>query len=164
VIHKNRWTVQKIEQRLTLIEPLVYRRRHPLSPFKYAELSSPLDAPLIGSDVNDSDWPAIAPDTYWGKWQTNFTLRGHFQIPANWNRKSNIALYLPLGDAGDFIHPEALIYVDGVSYTLSTGFALAAAWHTNLLEQNEQTIAVDGQQITFSLHPYEIVTLRLIPA
>lgn len=116
MIHKNRWTVQKIEQRLRLIEPLVYRKRHPLSPFKYAELSSPLEAPLVGNDVDDSDWPTIAPHTYWGKWQTNFVLRGHFQIPSDWDRNSNIALYLPLGEAGDFSHPEVLIYVDGVAY------------------------------------------------
>jgi alpha-mannosidase len=143
VIHKNRWTVQKIEQRLALIEPLVYRQRHPLSPFKYAELSSPLDAPLIGNDINDSDWPVVAPDTYWGKWQTNFLLRGHFQIPATWDQQSNIALYLPLGDAGDFIHPEALLYIDGVSYASCDRYhqevRLKQEWH-------------DGQEHALVLH------------
>jgi alpha-mannosidase len=48
--------------------------------------------------------------------------------------------------------------------TLSTGFALAGAHRTNLLEQNEEELAVDGQQVTFSVRPYEIVTLRLLPA
>ncbi|HZR40554.1 MAG TPA: alpha-mannosidase, partial [Ktedonobacteraceae bacterium] len=47
--------------------------------------------------------------------------------------------------------------------TLSTGFALARAWSTNLLEQNEQEIEVDGQQMSIGMRPYEIVTLRLIP-
>ena len=48
--------------------------------------------------------------------------------------------------------------------TLSSSFPLKAAWHTNLLEQNEQELQVSGQQITISVRPYEIVTLRLIPA
>jgi alpha-mannosidase len=48
--------------------------------------------------------------------------------------------------------------------TLSTGFALAGAHRTNLLEQNEEELTVDGQQVTFSVRPYEIVTLRLLPA
>jgi alpha-mannosidase len=48
--------------------------------------------------------------------------------------------------------------------TLSSRVPLKSAWHTNLLEQNEQELQVGGQQITFSVHPYEIVTLRLIPA
>jgi alpha-mannosidase len=48
--------------------------------------------------------------------------------------------------------------------TLTSSFPLKAAWHTNLLEQNERELAVSGRQITFSVHPYEIVTLRLIPA
>jgi hypothetical protein len=35
--HKTRWTSLKIAQRLTLIEPLIYRRHHPLPPFRYRE-------------------------------------------------------------------------------------------------------------------------------
>ncbi len=65
--HAVRWTSQKITQRLTLIEPLVYGRRHPLPPFRYASLSNPLDTPLTGPEVNDSDWPVINPNTYWGE-------------------------------------------------------------------------------------------------
>jgi alpha-mannosidase len=50
--------------------------------------------------------------------------------------------------------------------TLSTNFALSSAWHTNLLEHNQEELAVtgNGQQITIGVHPFEIVTLRLIPA
>jgi hypothetical protein len=33
-----------------------------------------------------------------------------------------------------------------------------------LLEQNEQELQVSDRQITISVRPYEIVTLRLIPA
>ena len=38
--HKTRWTSLKIAQRLTLIEPLIYRRHQPLPPFRYRELSA----------------------------------------------------------------------------------------------------------------------------
>jgi len=48
--------------------------------------------------------------------------------------------------------------------TLTCAVPLKAVWHTNLLEHDEQELPVLGQQITFSVHPYEIVTLRLIPA
>jgi alpha-mannosidase len=48
--------------------------------------------------------------------------------------------------------------------TLSSSFPLKSAWHTNLLEQNEQELQVSDRQITISVRPYEIVTLRLIPA
>ena len=47
---------------------------------------------------------------------------------------------------------------------LSTGFALAKAWKTNLLEQDEHELAITGQEIELALRPYEIATLRLVPA
>jgi len=116
VSHKIRWTGLKIAQRLRLIEPLVYRRTHFLAPFRYASLAGPLDAPPVGFDVNDANWPEIKPFSYWGEFITDFVLRGQFQVPADWDPALAVALYLPLGDAGDFSHPEALAYVDGTPY------------------------------------------------
>ena len=81
MIHTIRWTAQKIAQRLKLIAPLVYRRRESLSPFHYQALAGPLDAPPVGQNVDDSAWPIILPNTYWGKWRTDFVLRGQFQRP-----------------------------------------------------------------------------------
>jgi alpha-mannosidase len=46
--------------------------------------------------------------------------------------------------------------------TLSTGFTLAEAWRTNLLEENQKALDVEGQTVTFTIKPYEIITLRLI--
>ena len=43
--HKSRWTPFKIAQRLTLIEPFVYRRHQSLPPFRYQALSGPLEDP-----------------------------------------------------------------------------------------------------------------------
>ena len=46
---------------------------------------------------------------------------------------------------------------------LSSNFPLAEVWQTDLLERNQQAIAFQGQEITLSVRPYEIVTLRLVP-
>ena len=116
MLHKVRWTADKIAQRLRLIEPLVYRNRYPIAPFRYTALSSPMENPPVGPDVDDSHWPLIDPNTYWGRWMADFTLRTHFQVPADWAPEVPVALYLPLGEAGDFSHPECLAYVDGVPY------------------------------------------------
>ena len=116
MIHKARWTAEKIAQRIALIQPLVYRDRHPLAPFRYTTLDNPMADPPISPDVDDSAWPAIEPNTYWGQWRTDFALRSHFRVPADWDTDVPVALYLPLGDAGDFSHPEFLAYVDGVPY------------------------------------------------
>ncbi|MBN1218019.1 MAG: alpha-mannosidase [Anaerolineae bacterium] len=116
MIHQIRWTAEKIKQRISLIEPLVYRRRQPLPPFRFITMSSPLETPPVGPEVDDRDWPVIEPGTYWGEWIADFTLRSHFELPAGWDAAAPVALYLPLGEAGDFSHPEALAYIDGEPY------------------------------------------------
>jgi alpha-mannosidase len=47
---------------------------------------------------------------------------------------------------------------------LHLGFTLGSAWRTNLLEENQDALTPDGNTLTLSVHPYEIVTLRLVPA
>ena len=46
--------------------------------------------------------------------------------------------------------------------TLTAGFGLAAATRTNLLEDNQESLPITGQQVQFPIRPYEIVTLRLV--
>jgi alpha-mannosidase len=46
---------------------------------------------------------------------------------------------------------------------LSTAFNLAAAHQTNLLEEDSQALAVQGNQVQLEIGPYQIITLRLIP-
>ncbi|MCP4164406.1 MAG: alpha-mannosidase [Chloroflexi bacterium] len=116
MLHKIRWTATKIAQRIELIEPLVYRRQHPLAPFRYTTLPEPLADPPMGDNVDDGDWPVIEPNTYWGTWMTDYALRTSFQAPADWDPDAPVALYLPMGEAGDFSHPESLAYVDGEPY------------------------------------------------
>src|SRR5215216_1665394 len=131
--HKTRWTTLKIAQRLTLIEPLIYRRHHPLPPFRYRVLSGPSEPPPVGLQVDDSDWVTLSPNTYWGKWFSDFVMRTQFQVPDDWDRHTPLALYLPLGTAGDFSHPEALAYVDGQPYGTCDRhhqeIFLPAQWH-----------------------------------
>ncbi|HML21354.1 MAG TPA: alpha-mannosidase [Aggregatilinea sp.] len=111
--HTVYWTSEKLHRRLSLIEPLVYRTRRPLSPFRYQVLSSPSDLPPVGVEVDDSAWPTIAPHDYWATPDTNFVLRTVFEIPAEFSEGEPVALFLPLGEAGDFSHPETLVFIDG---------------------------------------------------
>ena len=118
--HRTRWTPEKIKQRLELITPLAYRRQKALPSFRYHELNGPRALPPLGGDVDDSGWLEISADEYWGPWMQDFVLRTTFTIPDEWDRAGPVALYLPLGDAGDFSHPEALAYIDGKPYATQT--------------------------------------------
>jgi len=109
-MHRIRLTEDKIAQRLKLVETLVYRRRQSLSHFRF----HPGDDPLVVPDVDDSDWPVIEPGACWGELNQDFTLRTTFFVPNNW--LAPVALFLPIGTARQFVHPEALAYVDGCAY------------------------------------------------
>lgn len=115
--HKIRWTAQKIASRLELIRPLEYLRVEPLVPFRFLILPNPEAEPLVTADVDDSQWETIPHFSYWGAWQTDYMMRTEFAVPANWTGTKNpIVLHLPMGDMGDFSHPEALAYIDGKPY------------------------------------------------
>jgi alpha-mannosidase len=46
--------------------------------------------------------------------------------------------------------------------TLKVGFPVMAAYHCNLLEENQNELTVENDQITLTLRPYEIATLRIV--
>src|SRR5581483_844906 len=117
--HTIRWTLPKIEQRLKLIEPLVYRRHVLIPPFRYCALAGDEALQAVERDVDVSEWEVIEPLSHWGRAGTNYVLRSSFQVPSGWSRDEPVALYLPLGEPGDFSHPEALIYLDGQAYAAS---------------------------------------------
>jgi len=48
--------------------------------------------------------------------------------------------------------------------TLAASFPLAEAWHTNLLEEDQARLEVGDNRVKLAVRPYEIITLRLIPA
>lgn len=114
--HKQRWTPEKIKQRLNLILPLVYLKRKNISTFRYRELDGPLAASPAEISMDDSHWQEISANEYWGSWTQDFALRAAFEVPEDWDKSQPIALYLPLGDSGDFSHPESLAYIDGQPY------------------------------------------------
>lgn len=111
--HEFSFTLERVQQRLALLASHEYVRREPLPPFRYLELEDEGSLPPVGPDVDDANWPVIAPRTYWGRARVNFVLRTQFRVPATWRSDWPVALHLPLGEAGDFSHPEALVYVDG---------------------------------------------------
>ncbi len=129
--HDIRQTARKIAHRLDLIAPLAYRRRHPLAPLRFKALADPSVAPPLDPALDDADWPAIPARTYWGGHDINFVLRGTFAVPADCDPVRPVALFLPLGDAAGFSHPETLAYIDGVPYATADRhhqeFALADA-------------------------------------
>ena len=141
--HRTRWTPEKIKQRLELIGPLVYRKQKALPSFRYRELDGPLTIPPLDTDVDDSDWQEINPYEYWGSWMQDFVLRTTFMIPEDWDKAQPIALYLPLGEAGDFSHPEALAYIDGEPY------ATCDRHHQEFLLKPEWA---DGKSHSLALH------------
>ena len=141
--HRARWTPEKIKQRLELIAPLIYIKRKALPAFRYRELENAQTPALIGVDVDDSTWQEINADEYWGSWMQNFVLRTAFAVPEDWDRSQPLALYLPLGEAGDFSHPEALAYIDGEPY------AACDRHHQEILLKPEW---MDGKAHLLALH------------
>ena len=141
--HRQRWTPEKIKQRLELISPLVHVKRKDLPSFRFKELASPGVYPPVESNVDDSTWQEISADEYWGAWKQDFILRATFIVPDDWDQSQSIALYLPLGEAGDFSHPEALAYIDGVPY------AACDCHHQEILLK---PVWFDGKPHTLALH------------
>ncbi|PKO10576.1 MAG: alpha-mannosidase [Chloroflexi bacterium HGW-Chloroflexi-2] len=141
--HQHRWTLEKLKARLALITPLAYIEKSPLPPFYYHELPGPSSKPDLEPDL--SSWTIVHPNSYWGNWQTNFQLYTTFRIPEGWDFQKPIAIQLPLGGIeGDFSHPEALAYVDGVPYAACDRhhkeILLRPAWHDN----HDHTLILHG--------------------
>jgi len=141
--HRQRWTPEKVKQRLDLIAPLVYIKQEPLPSFRYRELDSPTAPKHIEINIDDSQWQEVSANEYWGKWKQDFVFRTTFMIPADWGKSQPIALHLPFGEAGDFSHPEVLAYIDGIPY------AACDRHHQEILLKREWC---DGNPHTLALH------------
>lgn len=140
--HQVRWTATKIKQRIALIEPLVYRHKFPLPDFHLKILASPAEDPPVHK-TDYTDWATVQPYSYWEVKQRNFILHTDLNIPSEWPKDAQVALYLPLGDPGSFSHPESLAYIDGEAYAASDRhhqeIRLSDRWH-------------DGQTHLLALH------------
>jgi alpha-mannosidase len=144
--HKTHWTEKKIASRLGLIQPLVYRKRIDLPPFRFCELPDPHTPPLIGADVDRSaSWTTIPYNTHWGRRYMDFMLHTSFSVPSDWGEGQPVALFLPLGEAGDFSHPETLAYIDGAPY---------AAGDRHHQEIRLDDAYIDGAHHSLDLHGF----------
>ena len=142
--HRQRWTPEKIKARLDLISSLVYIKRKALPSFKYLNLMSPTEPPPVQVDVDDSQWQEVDANEYWGSWMQNFVLRTTFVIPEYMDAFQPIALYLPLGEAGDFSNPETLAYIDGVPYATCDRHHQEILLKPEWCDGNEHTLALHG--------------------
>ncbi len=111
--HDVRETHRKLTGRLALVNSLVYRRTAPLAPFSLKVFDHIVDPPEAEQTLGEGGWTPVPPYTYWGRSFVNFALAGGFAAPADFGRDGPLALYLPLGDAGAFSHPEATVTIDG---------------------------------------------------
>ncbi len=141
--HQIRWTSRKIAARLGEIESLAYLQHLPIPPFRFIELDGPATQAPVERDVDDSTWIEIPPHSYWGFPRTNFVLRTMFSVPTSWVGAGPIALFLPIGEAGSFSHPEALAYIDGKP------FAACDRHHQEIILPKQ---FCDGQEHTLALH------------
>jgi alpha-mannosidase len=48
-------------------------------------------------------------------------------------------------------------------FKLTTGFKIAQAWRTNLLEQDQQEMTFEQNYLQGTIKPYQILTLRILP-
>ncbi len=141
--HDIRWTSKKIQRRIDLIETFVYKQKYPIPPFRYHQLQDPMDPPPVDVAVDDSSWDKIQPDDYWIQPRTDFILRTHFSVPDSMMGSDPVALFLPIGIAADFSHPEALVYIDGEPY------AACDRHHQEIILPGKYT---DGNDHLLALH------------
>ncbi len=162
-------TSEKIRQRLSLIDPLVYRQHLPLPPFRYQPLPDPSAPPPVDPALDDSAWPVIEPYDYWATPETDFVLRTWFEIPDEL-RNVPAALFLPLGEAGDFSHPETLVYLDGEPLAASDrnhqevrlpDAGLPAGRHLLALHGWSGTLWGKGPETRLQMRPCALVSLDL---
>lgn len=107
-------------------------------------LPGPLETPPVGVDVDDQGWTVIPLKSYWGTWMTDFVMRNQFTVPPDWDADKPVALYLPLGNAGDFSHPEALAYIDGKSYASADRHHQEILLPANVCDGKTHQLALHG--------------------
>ncbi|MEL6210219.1 MAG: alpha-mannosidase, partial [Pseudomonadota bacterium] len=110
--HDRRFTAEKIGKRIALIQGMVHRAALPMAPFRITTLpDARADPPL---DADPGDWPEIPWQSHWGGQDIHYLLASSITVPRGWSGGEQIALHLPMGEAGDiFTHPEGLLYIDG---------------------------------------------------
>ena len=175
MLHDIRWTSQKIQHRINLIDSFIYQQKAPIPPFRFRSLNSPsLDSHWVNPGFNDASWDIIQPYDFWGSPRTNFVLRTNFTVPPIWGQdygENTIAIYLPIGIAGDFSHPEALVYIDGKPYAACDRHHQEVLLPEACCDGNEHTLALHGwtgiggstvgdMTQKLQMNPCEVVTIH----
>lgn len=149
-LHEQRFTLNKLKSRIKIIESQIIRNRQPMETLKFFEHKDASENPLIAVDVDDSKWQVITLPMYWGKWNTNYTLRTKFTVPVGWNNLGQVAMnfnlgYVPQQKRLDFCHPEALLYIDGKP------FGASDRYHNTVYLPNQYC---DGREHQLAMHVY----------
>jgi alpha-mannosidase len=144
MLHKIRWTTEKISRRIEFVEDQIYRHRQEIPPFRYQILDAPMTPPPVAPEVDDSDWELIGPHEYWAPPRTNFVLRTTFSTGNLEGAAGPIALFLPIGIAGNFSHPEALAYIDGEPYAACDRHHQEIILPAKYCDGAEHTLALHG--------------------
>jgi alpha-mannosidase len=144
--HERRLTLAKIRKRLALIEPLVYRQRKCIGAFRYMKHTDPSEPGQVDPGIDDSAWGLIEPQTYWGQWNTSFTMRSRFRIPHEWADHGPGGLLLNIGQIHnwDFCHPEALVYIDGQPVASCGKYHHLITLPPNYYDGNDHILALHG--------------------
>ena len=108
MIHNVRWTTKNIAKRIELFDSLVYRKRVPLGDFRYRVLDDHLNPSPAGNDVDVRGWETISANSLWGARYTELAMRNEFSVKSDWDTSLPVALYLPVGESGDFSHPDGV--------------------------------------------------------
>jgi len=130
--------IKKIVQQLGLIESRIYQRRIPQPHFRYKTGNQSLFSP----ETNNCDWSIITPGTYWGKPRQDFILQTTFAVPDNW--QAPVIFSLPIGKGQDFIHPEALAYIDGIVFQGINAFSQEILLKPCWCDGEEHLLALSG--------------------
>jgi alpha-mannosidase len=112
MLHDIRRTIPKLHSRLEYLDTLVYRRAIALPPARMLELSGPSEDPFEALQKKDAQWTVLPPGASWGRPHQDFLLKFEFKVEAHQLTDMPVAIYLPIGQAGDFSHPETTVYLD----------------------------------------------------
>ncbi|MCU0476731.1 MAG: alpha-mannosidase, partial [Anaerolineae bacterium] len=139
--HDSRMTAAKIAQRIALIEPLAYRARVALSPLRLLVLPDGHTPPPA---VAPAEAVAVPEGAVWGGRDVQFALYGSFSVPPEFEADAPCELVLGIGDSGDFSHPEALVYLDGVPYAAVDRHHPALTLPAHLRDGREHSVMLHG--------------------
>lgn len=142
--HAIRWTLEKISARIQNLEDMLFRNQVNLPPFAYTELSEMDPEPGALDNPPGTSWIEIQPFSYWGKPRQNFLLKTTFTFPGGWPAGEETALFLPIGKAGDFSHPEALVMIDGVPWASCDRHHQEIILSADFLDGREHTLLLRG--------------------